>query len=316
MTRRHAIFLLGTAALAPGDRATTTEPPPLIFERAIMGTRFEISCHEPDAAKARNAADEAFAAAEKINDLASDYIPDSELLRLTRHPVGEPVPVSPLLFSLISEALQMAAKTSGRFDPTLGPLTRLWRESRRRGNLPDPAILAAALESSGYKNLTITPLDKTITFLRPSMRLDLGGIAKGQAADAILAILQKHHIPSSCVTAGGDVRLGSPPPGSPGWRVSIKTSADATSPETLLLSDCAVSTSGNLHQSILIGGVRYSHIIDPATGLGLTREIAATVIAPNAMLSDALATACCVAPPAEARSMALSAGATRVLLAG
>jgi len=317
MNRRHAITLLGSAALAPRLRASSPLPPPHIFERALMGTRFEIRCHEPDSTKARKASDQAFAAAEQINAVASDYIADSELLLLTRHPLGEPVPVSPLLFRLISEALQIAGKTSGRFDPTLGPLTRLWRESRRRGTLPAPAAIAAARAASGWKNLQLDTEHKTAVFLQPGMRLDLGGIAKGQAADAMLAIMHEQGIPSSCITAGGDVRLGSPPPDSEGWNVTVRVSTPDHDHDTkpLRLSNCAVSTSGDLHQSILIDGIRYSHIIDPATGLGLTRQIAATIIAPTAMLSDALATACCVAPPAEAEPMALATGATQVLLA-
>lgn len=286
----------------------------LTFERGLMGTRFAITCYFSDPEKAKSASDAAFEAAEEINRVASDYIADSELLGLSKHPAGEAVAVSPLLFKLISEARGFAEKTDGRFDPTVGPLTKLWRESRRRKTLPDEATLTNAREATGWKNLTLDPHSHTVIFQKAGMRLDLGGIAKGQAADAMLAVMVARGIPRSCITAGGDVRLGDPPPGGKGWKIGVRSTKEEES-EFLMLSNCAVSTSGDLHQFIEINGTRYSHIIDPATGLGLTRSTAATVIAPDATISDALATACCVAPADLAKKMALAAGATDVLLA-
>lgn len=312
MNRRQAIILLGGTLMAPRLRAETATAAHT-FERALMGTRFAITCHHGDAVEAKAAADAAFGAAEEINRVASDYIADSELLGLSKRPPGESTVVSPLLFRLLTEARTFTEKTDGLFDPTLGPLTKLWRESRRRKALPDPATLAAAIASTGWKHLILDPAKSTVTLALPGMRLDLGGIAKGQAADAMLAVMVARGIPASCITAGGDIRVGDPPPGTAGWNVGIRPGKEQSG--KLVLKNAAVSTSGDLHQSIEINGVRYSHIIDPGTGLGLTRHIAATIIARDATTSDALATACCVAPADKAKRMALSAGATEVLLA-
>lgn len=312
MNRREAIILLGGAMAASRVRAESPSSAHT-FERGLMGTRFSITCHHGDAAEAKTAADAAFEAAEEINRVASDYIADSELLSLSKHPAGEAVSVSPLLFKLLSEARELAEKTSGFFDPTLGPLTKLWRESRRRKSLPDADALSTAKAATGWKSLILDPGKSTVILTKPGMRLDLGGIAKGQAADAMLAVMIERGIPASCITAGGDIRAGDPPPGSDGWNVGVRPSKEQSG--QLVLKNAAVSTSGDLHQSIEIVGVRYSHIIDPATGLGLTRHVAATIIAPNATLSDALATACCVAPADEARPIGLSTGATEVILA-
>lgn len=312
MNRRDAIILLAAAAAAPRVRAETAASAHT-FERGLMGTRFAITCHCPDAEKAKTAADAAFEAAEQINRVASDYIADSELLSLSKHPAGEAVSVSPLLFKLLSEARDLAEKTDGLFDPTLGPLTRLWRESRRRKSMPEADALSTAKAATGWKNLILDPEKSTVTLAKPGMRLDLGGIAKGQAADAMLAVMTAHGIPTSCITAGGDVRAGDAPPDSKGWNIAVRSGKDPSG--RLVLKHAAVSTSGDLHQSIEVDGVRYSHIIDPTTGLGLTRHVAATIIAPTATLSDALATACCVAPSDRAKQIALSAGATEVILA-
>jgi thiamine biosynthesis lipoprotein len=275
-----------------------------------MGTRFAIQCHHDDQVLIQKAISAAFAEAEHINDAASDYIADSELLSLTKHPAGTAVKVSPLLFGLLEQARFYAEKTHGLFDPTIGPLTKLWRESRRRKKLPDAETLAKARAAVGWQKLTLDREKSTATFAVDGMRLDLGGIAKGQAADRMLEILKNYGIPSSSVTAGGDVRLGDPPPGEKGWRVGIRTFDKNVDSGTLFLANCAVSTSGDLQQSVEIDGVRYAHIIDPATGLGLTQQVARTIIAPTAALSDALDAACCIASREVGEKLAKDLGAT------
>ena len=270
------------------------------FERPLMGTLFRIQTHASSREIAQKAADAAFAEAEAINAVASDYIADSELLSLSKKTHAQPIAVSPRLFSLIEQARAMAQLTSGAYDPTLGPLTKLWRESRRRQQLPTAGILAQARDSCGYRLLECDRVHHTVTMKATNMRLDLGGIAKGQAADAMLAIFYKHELRSTSITAGGDVRLGAPPPGQSGWKIGVRNFDARNDSNKLMLSECAVSTSGDLQQAIEINGTRYAHIIDPQTGLGITRPVAATVIAPTAAHSDALATACCVLPRAQA----------------
>lgn len=306
MTRRE-ILLLFAASLTP--RPDCLAAPAPVFERSLMGTRFAITCHHPDQARVREATTAAFAAADEINAAASDYIADSELLSLTKHPPGTAVPVSPLLFGLLEQARLYAEKTGGLFDPTIGPFTKLWRESRRRKTLPTPDTLAKARAAVGWRHLVLDRKNSTATFALAGMRLDLGGIAKGQAADRMLEILTNYGVPASSITAGGDVRLGDPPPGERGWRIGIRTFDKLHDSGTLSLANCAVSTSGDLQQAIEIGGIRYAHIIDPATGLGLTRPVASTVIAPTAALSDALDAACCIAPREAAEKLVAGLGA-------
>lgn len=315
MRRRHAIALLA-AALVPRRALATAAPLALhSFSTPLMGTTFSIRCYHADAALAQRATTAAFAAAAEINALASDYIADSEILRLGKAPPGKPTAVSPLLFHLLAEAREVAKLTDGAFDPTLGPLTRLWRESRRRGRLPDPAVLAAARAACGWSNLLLDPGSNSVTLSRPGMRLDLGGIAKGQAADAMARVLREHAIERCCITAGGDVRAAAAPPDRAGWTVALHQNPQTQDAPPLVLANAAVSTSGDLYQSIEINSTRYSHIIDPTTGLGLTRQVSACVVAPTATLSDALATACCVSDPAMVRELARRWGAVELRLA-
>ncbi|MCW1923587.1 FAD:protein FMN transferase [Luteolibacter arcticus] len=299
----------GLLALALGT--LRAEEKRFVFERPLMATRFTVTCHGADEAVARKAAEEAFAAAAEVNRIASDYLTDSELMRL---PTGQATKVSPVFAELLAASFQFAKATDGAFDPTLGPLTKLWRESRRQHRLPAADDLAKAREASGWQHVTWDTSASTILLTKPGMQLDLGGIAKGFAADRMLAVMTKAGFPRTCIAAGGDLRLGDPPPGKTGWRVGLQTFDEDQPEEVVELVHCAVSTSGDLHQFAEIDGKHYSHILDPATGLGLTERIAVSVIAPTATTSDALATAACVAGAEKAEAVALKGGATRVIV--
>lgn len=264
------------------------------FQRELMGTRFTIVCHAEDAVPAGQAAEAAFELAEEVNRVASDYQADSELASLGAVPAGSSVVLSPLLFGLLEHSRVLAKATNGAFDPTLGPLTRLWRQTRQQRRLPEVAVLDAARAATGWRHFSLDPSSRRAILHRAGMRFDLGGVAKGYAADLMLESLAAAGFRQAMVAAGGDIRIGGPPPGRDGWRVAVQTVDLGRHDEVFVLANAAISTSGDLHQSVEIEGVRFSHILDPTTGLGLTRRIAATVIADEAKLSDALATAACV----------------------
>ena len=289
----------GAAPDTPSEASSKTAPLQRhTYQQNLMGTRFYITLYTADKKTADLAAKEAFQMASDINDSCSDYDATSELMLLNADPPHQAMPVSDMLFDVINTALKISEQTQGAYDPTLGHHSYNWRMARKKGVLPTPEKIAAAKAASGWKNLQLDSEFRAVTKKIDHMRLDLGGIAKGYAAEEMLHILKRHGITRASITAGGEVRLGDPPPNTQGWDVTLKTldSNHQLSPQTLMLSNCAISTSGDLHQSITIAGQRYSHICDPATGLGLTTRISATVIGPNATLTDALATALCVRP--------------------
>ena len=266
-----------------------------------MGTLFTITLYARDESIARAAAEAAFRRVSELDDVMSDYQADSELMRLSEQQPGLPVHVSAELFAVLEQAQRVSKLSRGAFDVTIGPCVRLWRFSRKRKTLPDPGELAAARQAVGYSKLHLDARHQTVTLLAPNMRLDLGGIAKGYAADKALELLKGRGCNRALVAASGDIAIGDPPPGHKGWRIAI-SGVEADSAHTgpaLLLRNAAVSTSGDAEQFVEINGTRYSHILDPATGLGLSRAIQATVIAPNATLSDALATSVCILGPAS-----------------
>lgn len=267
--------------------------------RPLMGTLFKIITHARDREKAGRDLEAAFDLAEDFADRATDYEEDSELNRLTRAPVDTPVEVSAHLFDVLFLGKTLAEKTEGLFDPTYGPLTHLWREIRRTKRQPSSEEIAAARARCGIEHLVFDRENKTITLLRPDLQLDLGGIAKGYAADLIFDHLRELGYERTLVAAAGDLRLGEPPPEKEGWDVGLRTFQLRPS-NAISLKNCAVSTSGDLYQRVTLGGRSYSHLIDPKTGLGLTKRRAASVVMPEAKLTDPLATTACLADDPEA----------------
>jgi thiamine biosynthesis lipoprotein len=219
----------------------------------------------------------------------SDYQSTSELMRLCAKAGGPPVAVSPELFFVLSRAQDAAKRSDGAFDVTVGPVVRLWRRARKTNRLPDAEKLQAALRLVGYKNVVLDDKARTVKLLKPGMLLDLGGIAKGYAADEILKVLAKHGLTRALAAAGGDIVVRDAPPGKQGWTIEIAP-VDAKKEEArrLILANAAVSTSGDAEQYVEIDGKRYSHIVDPRTGIGLVGRMSATVVAPDGVTADSL----------------------------
>ncbi len=255
-----------------------------------MGTLFRIILYASDEEQAVRASRAAFHRVQQLDRLLSHYRPDSEVSRLSL----EPRVVSSELFLLLERSGEMWRTSRGAFDVTLGPLTELWREARRARRLPLQVEIERRRKQVGFQNVHLDPTRRTVRLLRPGMRLDLGAIGKGFAADEALRVLREHGISQALVDAGGDLRAGRPPPGQVGWRISMPAGEESF---VFWMSDEAVATSADDEQFVEIGGVRYSHIVDPRTGYGCTDRRRVTVIAPDALTADAWATVLSVLPP-------------------
>jgi thiamine biosynthesis lipoprotein len=159
--------------------------------------------------------------------------------------------------------------------------------------LPTQEQLTHARESVGWHKFKLDPRNKTVTLTVPNMQLDLGGIAKGYAADKALGALKDHGITRALVAASGDIAAGDPPPACRGWRVGIgdPDAKESGLSKIILLNSAAVSTSGDREQFVEIAGKRYSHIVDPSTGIGLTEPLQVSIISRRATDTDSYATA-------------------------
>jgi FAD:protein FMN transferase len=261
-----------------------------------MGVPVRIVVYAPNSDTAERACRAAFARFAALEDIFSDYRPTSEMMRLCEKADGPPVPVSPELFLVLQRAQTLAAQSDGAFDMTVGPLVQLWRAARKEKRLPSLTALREAKSRVGWWRIVLDAKARTVRLLLPGMRLDAGGIAKGYACDEAQKELKRHGITRALVEAGGDIVVSGPPPGQSGWKIAV----DA---RTWTLANRAVSTSGDTNQFVEIGGKRYSHIVDPRTGLGLTDRIAVTITAPDGITSDSLSTAVSVLGEAKGRAL-------------
>jgi thiamine biosynthesis lipoprotein len=264
------------------------------FSERHMGSDFGIILYAESDSIASMAADSAYARIEELNGVMSDYMADSELNRLSHTSgSGERVRLSRDLFRVLSEAQWKSYQTDGLFDVTIGPMTKSWRQLRRSANpmLPSGLEQVQIKERVGYEHLILNHEDQTAVLLKRNMSLDLGGIGKGFAADEAIEVLKSFGVYSALIDAGGDVTLGDPPPDRETWTTAVPKSItrDGTEVIRLAMANRSVATSGDLYQFAMVDGVRYSHILNPKTGLGSTMQVQATVISQSGTDADAWA---------------------------
>ena len=290
MNSRLLIFALLTGTAFAEERTYQ-------FSEPHMGSLCTIRLVASDEQKAGDAAKAAFARVEQINQCASDYLPESELSRFNKAPDHQAIPVSDDLFALLKNSARTSELTGGAFDITCVYAVQNWRRAKRQKKLPTPEQTKHAIEMTDWRALVLDESSHTATKTKDGLMIDLGGIGKGYAANEALIVLKKLGINRAIVAASGDMAIGDPPPGKDGWDVSLRTFEKPEDEDKLIhlrLKNCGVSTSGDLHQFLELDGKRYTHIIDPKTGLGLTRRIACTVIAPTAFDADAFDTPMCI----------------------
>ncbi len=270
------------------------------FAKPLLGTVVEVTLYAPTETVATEAAAAAYARITALNRILSDYDPESEVARLCRTAgTGSKVGVSPELFEMLSRSASLSEATDGAFDATISPVIKLWRAARKQRQLPDPQQLATARELVGWKNVKLDAKARTAELLRSGMLFDFGGIAKGYIAEQARDVLTKRGLTRCLIAIGGDIAAGDPPPETAGWKIGVAPldKPDGPPSRLLRLKNCSVSTAGDAFQFVEINGVRYSHIVDPKTGLGLTQRCSVTVIATDGATADGLDTAVVLVGP-------------------
>jgi thiamine biosynthesis lipoprotein len=261
-----------------------------------MGSPFNLVIYADTKQIADSAAQESFKLVDSINILCSDYDSSAELYKLQFAAVGKPIKVSSMLMELLCTSSQAYKDADGSFDITVGPLSRLWRNARKSQIFPTATAINEARKCIGFNKVQLDSSAQTITFLLPNMQLDMGAIAKGYAADKVLALLKSFGITNALVDAGGDMVAFGMPPQKKGWTIGINVPAQQEKllERKLVLTNKAVATSGDAFQYMLHEGKKYAHIIDARTGYGVTFQRNVTVVAPTATTADWLATACSI----------------------
>lgn len=307
------VVLIGCAASGDADAELVR----YAEARPLMGTSVRVLCYASSEAAGKAAAEAAFARATALIKVYSDYDRTSELSGLNIS-AGAPegMRVSDDLLRVLTRAEYWHHKSDGAFDASVGPLVKVWRWARRNRRMPSDERLAVARAVSGFKNVLIDPERRTVRLTKEGMKLDLGGIAKGAIADAMIVTLEEHGITRALIDAGGDIVCADGPPGKEGWKVAmlplpavdkdVEAALARPEPRYVWVTHAAVATSGDAFQYVELDGKRFSHIVDPATGLGLTSQLGVSVIVrrsdahPNPGTdADALASALNVLGPAK-----------------
>ncbi len=259
-----------------------------------MGTVLTIELTVPDSGPAPALMEKCWTEAGRLEGVFSRYIPGSEVNRINRSADRQPVVVSEEMMAVLAKAIEISRLTGGAFDVTVGPLMEIWGFfPEKTGRLPSDREVEAALSRCGWQKIELDRTARTVRFLAPGLELDLGGLAKGYVVDRLSALLISEGVKSGLINAGGDIYcLGRKPDGQP-WRIGMEHPRKEGEVLTVLeLEDRAVATSGDYRNYFIRSRKRYSHIIDPRTGRPASSGVVeSSVLAPDCMTADALATA-------------------------
>ena len=289
------------------------------FSETRMGSPFNLIFYHTDSVEAVSIAKECFLMVDSLNKIFSDYSPESEVGKLALQQDLTDIAVSDELFSMIIRSKDAWKRSSKTFDITIGTLSQLWRKTQKvtpdsaaASRFPSEAEIRTAKDLTGFKNLILNERARTITFKISGIRLDFGGIVPGYTAQRVIDLLKTKNINRALVDASGDIVMSDAPPGKDGWTIGINLPENENEiwDKKLELKNFAVSTSGDVYRYTVHNGIKYSHIIDPRTGYGVTSQRNVTVIAKYAADADWLATACSILPIKKALKLAKKEHAT------
>lgn len=287
---RFRVLVVATAVTTGLYGQTTGGPVRVEMSDEAMGTTFTVVVHGPDRTALEVMAREALDEAARIDNLLSNYKPESEWTAMNRAAGRAPFTASQELFDVIAASLHYSRVTDGAFDISVGPLMKTWGFFRGEGAMPDAVAVTRALEDVGWQRVRIDRATRTIALLASGVELDPGGIGKGYAVDRMAAVLKARGATAALISAGGSsiYGLGAPPDSARGWPVRIRhPQAPAQTAAAVFLEDASLSTSGGDEKFFRAGGRVYSHIMDPRTGFPARGTSSVSVIAPRAMDGEA-----------------------------
>lgn len=263
-----------------------------------MGTIVEITVAFDDEKRANEAIDAGFKEIKRLEQLMSTYIPDSNLSRINDSAGVSPVKADREVLYLIKKGIELGDLTNGAFNIAVGPLVKLWGIPDKREFIPSKKEIEQLLPITDYHNIKIDEEKGEVFLKKKGMRIDLGGIAKGYAADRAITVLKEKGIDNTIVAVAGDVKAIGKRPDGKAWHIGVKHPREK---EKLLgtvdISDMAVSTSGDYERFFIKDGILYHHIFDPRTGEPARKSQSATVVAGEGIVSDALSTGVFVLGP-------------------
>ncbi|MCI0662742.1 MAG: FAD:protein FMN transferase [Acidobacteria bacterium] len=258
--------------------------------RVSMACTYTIVVYGKEIEQLRQIVNDALDEVDRIDRLMSHYKKESPLSLVNRQAASIPVEIDSELFDFLEECLRYSRQSDGAFDITVGPLMKAWGFFRGEGRMPKKAELSAALSNVGYRKVILDKRGMTVRFEKAGVELDLGGIAKGYAVDRVVTLLKERGIERALVSAGGSTIYGlGSPPDSAGWEIQVQDPIDQRKfVATISLNNRALSVSGSYEKFFEMSGVRYSHIMDPRTGMPVQGVLSVLVITGTGTAGDAL----------------------------
>jgi len=283
-----------SAALFLSGALLAQQPELLRLDKAgdAMGATYSVVLYGRGQAQMEAAADAALDEVSRLDAMLSNYRASSEWSEVNRHAAEAPVKVSPELFQLLSACVEYSRASEGAFDISVGPLMKLWGFYKGYGSLPKPAEVAAAIGKIGYRHIHLDAAASTVSFDRPGVELDPGGIGKGYAVDRMVDVLRRRGFQIALVAASDSsiYGMGAPPTEPRGWRVEIKDPRNARrAAAEVFLKDMSLSTSGSSEKFFRAEGRTYAHIMDPRTGYPAQGTLAVSIVSPRTIDSEAWA---------------------------
>ena len=278
------------------------------YSEIKMGSAFNLIIVSTNSNKANHLAQKSYELVDSLSHIFSNYDSSSELSKINASAGLLPYKMSTAMLDLVQKAEQAFIQSKGAYDISIGPLSTLWRNARKAKLFPDSSTVVATKKLVGLNQVKINKRLGTIFLPNADMQLDFGGIAKGYIAQWVINYLKANGIQQALADAGGDIVMSGAPLNQKGWLIGVNLpeSTDELMTKKLLLSNCSVATSGDVYQFIEYKGVKYSHIINPLTGYGVTNLRNVTIIAKTGATADWLATACSILPIKEAKQLAIS----------
>ena len=278
------------------------------FSEQKMGSPLNIIFYTIDSVNANKQAIACFKLVDSLNHIFSNYDSTSELSLINKNAGIGKIIASPLMWELLLKSKQAFIKSRGAYNIAMGPLTQVWRIARRSKQFPTETEITHKRMLCDFNKVKMNEEDHSVFLSMKGMQLDFGGIGKGYIAQKVVDYLKSQGITKSLVDAGGDIVFGDAPIHKKGWSVGVNKPEQAEDllPKKLQLHNLSVATSGDVYQFIEHLGKKYSHIIDPATGYGVTSLRNVTVIAKEGAIADWLATACSILPIEQAKKLAIS----------
>ncbi len=286
------LFLLplaGAVATAPVHSTVKGEELRLESSVVAMGSAYSVVVYGQDRTRMEEAVDAAFAEVQRLDQILSNYKPESELSEVNREAGTHPVAVTQEMYDLLAACVEYSRESEGAFDITVGPLMKVWGFYKGTGRLPHRAEVMGALEHVGYRNIVLDAAQRTVRFAKEGVDLDPGGIGKGYAVDRMVDVLKQYGVQTALVSASGSSIYGlGAPPGEKGWKVEIRDPKnEKKSVAEVYLKDESMSTSGNYEKFFRAEGRIYSHIMDPRTGWPAQGVLSVSAVTPRTIDSEA-----------------------------